>query len=128
MKEEKIGEFSLDSTGNDCYFLQNGFYCINGSWKQRGIGKLGSKEIKHLDTIKKDDKLFYSFKVNRVGRLRNSIITNQLKNIGKFQIYEKQINLNADRKRMWMGQLDGINDKSNGSVPLSFNHFTLNQI
>ena len=72
--------------------------------------------------------MYYSFKINRVGRLRNSIITNNITNIGKFQIYEKQINLNADRKRMWMGELDGINDKSNGSVPLSFNHFTLDQI
>ncbi len=128
VNSEKIGEFSTDATGDDCYFLQNGFYRINDSWKQRGIGKLGSKEIEHLDTIERDGKLFYSFKVNRVGRLRNSIITNNLANIGKFQIYEKQINLNADRKRMWMGQLDGINDKSNGSIPLSFNHFTLDQI
>ena len=128
VNSEKLGEFSLDGTGDDCYFLQNGFYRINGTWKQRGIGKLGSKEIEHLDTIQRDGKLFYSFKVNRVGRLRNSIITNNLSNIGKFQIYEKQINLNADRKRMWMGELDGINDKSNGSVPLSFNHFTLEQI
>ena len=128
VNSEKIGEFSMDATGNDCYFLQNGFYRINGSWKQRGIGKLGSKEIEHLDTIERDGKLFYSFKVNRVGRLRNSIITNNLANIGKFQIYEKQINLNADRKRMWMGELDGINEKSNRSIPLSFNHFTLDQI
>ena len=40
----------------------------------------------------------------------------------------KQINLNADRKRMWIGELDGINEKSNGSIPLSFNHFTKDQI
>ncbi len=40
----------------------------------------------------------------------------------------KQINLNADRKRMWIGELDGINEKSNGSIPLSFNHFRLDQI
>jgi hypothetical protein len=118
----------MDATGDDCYFLQNGFYRINDTWKQRGIGKLGSKEIEHIDTIQRDGKLFYSYKVNRVGRLRNSIITNNLANIGKFQIYEKQINLNADRKRMWMGQLDGFNDKSNGSIPLSFNRFRLDQI
>jgi hypothetical protein len=66
--------------------------------------------------------------IPELGRLRNSIITNNLTNIGKFQIYEKQINLNADKKRMWMGELDGINDKSNGSIPLSFNRFTLDQI
>jgi len=128
VNSQKLGEFSLDSTGDDCYFLQNGFYRLNDKWKQRGIGKLGSKEIEHLDTIQRDEKLFYSFKVNRVGRLRNSIITNQLNNIGKFKVFEKQINLNADRKRMWIGELDGINDKSNSSVPLSFNHFTLDQI
>jgi len=128
VNSEKLGEFSLDSMGNDCYFLQNGFYRINGMWKQRGIGKLGSKEIEHLDTIQRDGKLFYSFKINRVGRLRNSIITNNIANIGKFKVYEKQINLNADNKRMWLGELNGINDKSNGSVPLSFNHFTVDQI
>ena len=128
VNSQKLGEFSLDGTGNDCYYLQNGFYRLNDMWKQRGIGKLGSKEIEHLDTIVRDGKLFYSFKINRVGRLRYNIITNQINNIGKFKVYEKQINLNADRKRMWIGELEGINDKSNGSVPLSFNHFTLDQI
>jgi len=124
LRKEKLGEFSLDGEGDDCYFLQNGFYRINGVWKQRGIGKLGSKEIEHLDTIQRDGKLYYSFKINRVGRLRNSIISNKIGDIGKFKIYEKQVNLNADRKRMWMGELDGINNKSNKSIPLSFNHFT----
>jgi hypothetical protein len=128
LDSKELGKIKLDKWGNDTYFLSNGFHFINDKWKQHRIGKLGSKEIEHLDTIQRDGKLFYSFKVNRVGRLRNSIITNNLANIGKFQTYEKQINLNADRKRMWMGQLDGINEKSNGSIPLSFNHFTLDQI
>ncbi|MGY5152043.1 MAG: hypothetical protein ACW9XA_07225 [Candidatus Nitrosopumilus sp. bin_6a] len=56
------------------------------------------------------------------------IISNKIADIGKFQIYEKQVNLNADRKRMWFGQLDGIDQKLNKSVPLSFNHFLLEQI
>ena len=72
--------------------------------------------------------MYFSYKEIKVGRLRKSIISNKIDDIGKFAIKEKQINLNADSKRMWMGQLDGINDKSNGSIPLSFNHFTLDQI
>ena len=128
VNSDKIGEFSMDATGDDCYFLQNGFYRINKNWKKRGFGKIGVKQIEHLDTHERDGKLYFSYKEMRVGRLRKSIISNKIDDIGKFAIKEKQINLNADRKRMWMGQLEGINDKSNGSIPLSFNHFRLDQI
>ena len=128
VNSDKIGEFSMDATGDDCYFLQNGFYRINKNWKKRGFGKIGVKQIEHLDTHERDGKLYFSYKEMRVGRLRKSIISNKIDDIGKFAFKEKQINLNADRKRMWIGELDGINEKSNGSVPLSFNHFTKEQI
>jgi hypothetical protein len=94
---------TLEASGNDCYFLQNGFYRINDSWKNRGIGKYKGKEIEHLDTIQRDDNLFLIYEELRVGRLISSIVSKNLQNIGKFKIYEKQINLNVDRKRMWMG-------------------------
>lgn len=58
---DALGEFSFDGMGNDVYYLQNGFYRFNGMWKQRGLGKLGSKEIEHLETYEKDGKLFYKF-------------------------------------------------------------------
>ncbi len=96
--------------------------------KKRGIGRIGVKQIEHLDTHERDGKLYFSYKETRVGRLLSSIISNKIENIGKFTTKEREINLNADRKRMWMGQLDGINKKSNKSIPLSFNHFTLEQI
>src|SRR5690606_14524046 len=55
----KLGKFSFDGMADDTFFLQNGFYRFNGTWKQRGFGKLGSKEIEHLETFEKDDKLYY---------------------------------------------------------------------
>jgi len=57
----KCGAFSLDKSCDDTYYLQNGIYRINGKWKQRGLGHLGTKKIEHMDTIEKDGKLFYKF-------------------------------------------------------------------
>ena len=47
----KLGDFSLVDSASDVYYLQNGIYRFNGKWKQRGFGKLETKEIEHLDTI-----------------------------------------------------------------------------
>ena len=69
------------------------------------MGRLGTKEIEHLDTIEKDGRLFYKFKVLRVGQLRSSIIQNTIESIGKFSVIIREINLNADRKRFWLGSL-----------------------
>lgn len=125
----ELGEFSLDKSGDDTYYLQNGIYRINGKWKQRGLGHLGTKEIEHLDTIEKDGKLFYKFKVLRAGQLRSSIIQNNIENIGKFSVITREINLNADRKRIWLGGIKSIGEKiTNESVPISLNQFTNNRI
>ena len=111
--------------GNDVYYLQNGFYRFNGEWKQRGLGKLGSKEIEHLETYEKDGKLFYKFNVLRNSRLRSSIIQNKIQDIGKIRPIEREVNLNADRKRLWLGKISSIdNDSLNESVPLSLNYFS----
>jgi len=118
----KLGEFSFDGEGDDVYYLQNGFYRFNGTWKQRGLGKLGSKDIEHLDTYEKDGKLFYKFNVLRNSRLRSSIIQNKIQDIGKIRPIEREVNLNADRKRLWLGKILDINfKKMNDSVPLSMN-------
>ena len=82
---KELGEFSFDNQADDVFYLQNGFYRFNGTWKQRGLGKLGSKEIEHLETFEKDGKLFYKFNVLRNSGLRSSIIQNRYKTLGKIK-------------------------------------------
>jgi len=106
------------------FFLQNGFYRFNGKWKQRGLGRLGTREIEHLDTFEKEEKLFYKFKMKRPNRLRSSILSGNLSDIGKFTEKTREVNLNADKKRFWLESLTGINHKMNQSIPLSLNYFT----
>jgi len=125
----KLGEFSFDNEADDVFVLQNGINRFNGKWKQRGLGKLGSKEIEHLDTYQKNGKLICKFKVKRSGRLRSSILQGNISEIGKIKEYEREVNLNADRKRLWLDKINSINEKiMNESIPLSLNHFSKEQI
>jgi len=118
-----IGEFSFENEADDVFFLQNGFYRFNAKWKQRGLGKLGTKEIEHLNTFEKNGRLYYRFKILRSGRLRSSILQDSIRDIGKFKEYVREVNLNADRKRLWLSDLTAINHESNESVPISLNYF-----
>ncbi|MDF2426251.1 MAG: hypothetical protein OPY08_07505 [Nitrosopumilus sp.] len=103
--------------------MQNGIYRFNNSWKKRGIGKLGSRTIEHLDTVEKDGKLYQVMKVLRTNRLRSSILSGTVRNVGKFQTIERRVNLNADDKRMWFEDLLDVNDgKIINSMPLSMNY------
>ena len=124
-----LGEFSFEGESDDVFYLQNGFYRFNGVWKQRGLGKLGRNYIEHLDTFERDGKLFYQFKVNRNNRLLSSIISNKIKDIGKIVPITREVNLNADRKRLWLDTIQSIDQKYyNESMPISLNHFTREQI
>ena len=124
-----LGEFSFDNEADDVFVLQNGINRFNGKWKQRGLGKLGSKEIEHLDTYQKNGKLICKFKVKRSGRLRSSILQDSISEIGKIKEYEREVNLNADRKRLWLDKINSINEKiMNESIPLSLNHFSKYEI
>ncbi|MDE1769034.1 MAG: hypothetical protein KGI28_00590 [Thaumarchaeota archaeon] len=79
-----------------------------------------------MDTIEKDGKLYQVFNLTRVNRLRTSIISNSLEDIGKFSTVRRLVNLNADKKRMWFEDLKDINDgKMIDSLPISMNHFHL---
>ena len=62
INSNKLGEFSLDNTGNDVFYLQNGIYRFNSNWKRRGWGKLEGKDIEHLETIERNGRLFYKLK------------------------------------------------------------------
>ncbi|MGH9877174.1 MAG: DNA polymerase, partial [Nitrososphaerales archaeon] len=110
-------------------YLQNGIYRFNGKWKQRGFGKLESKDIEHLDTIQRNGRLYYKLRLLRGTRLRSSIIQNRLSEIGKIKPITREINLNADRKRFWLGTIRSIDDRvTNDSLPLSLNHFDMHEI
>ena len=119
-----LGVFKLENSANDVFVLQNGFYRFNGKWKQRGLGKLGSKEIEHLETIEKHGKLFYKMKVLRSKRLRSSILQDSIKDIGKIKPIVREVNLNADKKRFWLGEIESIDSGiMNESMPISMSYF-----
>ena len=124
-KSVRTGDFSLDKSASDVYYLQNGFYRFNGVWKLRGLGKLGRKEVEHVDTIERNGRLYYQYFVNRTKQLRSSIIQGQISEIGKIKPHERQVDLNADNKRFWLGELSAINHETNDSVPISLNHFEI---
>ena len=118
----RLGDFSFDNEADDVFVLQNRFYRFNGKWKQRGLGKLNGKEIEHLETFEKDGRLYYRFKVLRNNRLRSSIIQNGISKIGIIKEETRQINLNADRKRFWLGRIENLNNEiMNESMPLLLN-------
>jgi len=125
LNSKRLGDFSLDKQSNDVYYLQNGIYRFNESWKNRGLGNLGSKEIEHLDTYEKGGRLYRKFTINRVMQLRSSIIQNEISEIGKIKPHVREVDLNADNKRFWLGQLSKIDNYTNHSVPLSANHFQI---
>lgn len=125
----QLGKFSFEGSANDVFYLQNGFYRFNGKWKQRGFGKLSGKEIEHLETFQKQGRLYYKIKLLRNTRLRTSIIQDQISEIGKIKTVVKKINLNADRKRFWLGKIESIDQKSyNDSLPLSLSYFNKDEI
>jgi len=82
-----------------------------------------------LKTYEKNGRLYSKFKITRAGRLLSSIWQNAISDIGKFKVIEREVNLNADRKRFWLGRIESIDDKNmNKSMPLSLNHFKIEQI
>lgn len=126
---QKLGEFSFEKSASDVFYLQNGFYRFDGKWKQRGLGKLGSKEIEHIDTFEKNGKLLCQLEVKRNTRLRSSILQDNLSEIGKIKSITREINLNADRKRLWLGKIENIESKTiNDSMPISLNQFKKEEI
>ncbi|MDH5430327.1 MAG: hypothetical protein OEW78_00385 [Nitrosopumilus sp.] len=116
--------FAYENSGNDVYVLQNGIYRFNGKWKKRGFGKINGKDIEHLDTIEKDSNLYQIMKVTRVNRLRTAILSDSIDAIGKFKTVERLVNLNADRKRFWLGRIENMDDKViDESMALCINFF-----
>ena len=129
INSNRLGEFSFENSADDVFYLQNGFYRYNGKWKQRGLGRLGTRDIENPQTYEKDGKLIIKIKLLRSARLRSSILQNNISEIGKIKEYEREVNLNADRKRFWLGKLSSINTRNmNDSVPISLNYFMKDEI
>jgi len=62
--------------------------------------------------------------VNRNSRLRSSIIQDRVSDIGKIKPITREFNLNADRKRFWLGRIESMDDGiMNESMPLFLNYF-----
>ncbi len=59
------------------------------------------------------------------SRLRSSILQNKIADIGKIKTFEREVNLNADRKRFWLDNLTAINHETNDSVTISLNYFEI---
>lgn len=60
------------------------------------------------------------YKVTRPQRLKSAILQNLHENIGKFSEHEREFNLNADKKRLWLRTLKNLTEKTkNRSYPLS---------
>jgi len=120
---DELGKFSFEKYAKDVYYLQNGFYRFK-KWKLRGLGKLGRKEIEHVDTIERDGRLYYKYVVNRTKQLASAIIQNKFDEIGRIKEETREVNLNGDDKRFWIGRLVDINDgKMNNSMPLNPEYF-----
>jgi len=126
---KKLGEYSFDNYASDVFYLQNGIYRFNGKWKQRGLGRIQGKDVEHLETFEKNDRLYMKFRILRNTRLKLSILQDKISEIGKIKPVEREINLNADRKRFWLGRIESIESKTmNDSIPISLNHFQKEQI
>ena len=97
---------------------------MNGKWKLRGLGKLGKKEVEHVDTKEKDGRLYIEYTVKRTKQLASAIIQGKINEIGKIKIETREVNLNADQKRFWIESLKNVKDKiRNRSYPLNPQQF-----
>jgi len=62
-------------------------------------------------------------------RLRSSILFDDISEIGKIKTVERQVNLNADKKRFWIGRLTDVRKKeTNYSTSFSFPEFDPDKI
>ena len=56
------------------------------------------------DTIERDGRLYYKYVVNRTKQLASAIIQNKFDEIGRIKEETREVNLNGDDKRFWLGR------------------------
>jgi len=115
----KLGEWKFEKSANDTFVVQNGISRMNDQWKKRGIFTYKGKKFEQLDTKVIDGNIYMIYEENKPNTLKASINSGKVNQIGKFDVKERKIDLNADRKRYWSGQeLSSVNDRiKNVSVP-----------
>jgi len=98
--------------------------------KSRGIGQIGDYTILHKDTfVDSKGRIKYSFDKIRVGTIKRNILQGTLEKIGKFQTETKELNLNADRGRLWIGRITDVRKKeTNYSSPFMLPVFDYSKI
>jgi len=65
-------------------------------------------------------KIWYDLSKNTSKKITNTIIQNEISDIGKIKQETREVNLNGDDKRFWLGRLVDINDKKlNNSTSLN---------
>ena len=65
-------------------------------------------------------KIWYDLSKNTSKKITNTIIQNEISDIGRIKKETREVNLNGDDKRFWLGRLVDINDnKSNNSTSLN---------
>ena len=120
-----LGGMKLADSCKDLYSIQNGFRRSNGNWKLRGLGfdKEKNVAIEHVNTIETPDgRVVLVLERQRPQRLKSAILRGKIKEIGKFKMYKKEIDLNADRKRFWPERLTTVHSElCVGSMPLDIN-------
>ena len=65
-------------------------------------------------------KIWYDLSKNTSKKIASTIIQKQIDDIGRIKEETREVNLNGDDKRFWLGRLENINDgKMNNSMPLN---------
>lgn len=82
-------------------------------------GKRYTFEADSAKIILRDDKLVFRIENNRSIGIPQAIIQDDftIKDIGKFEVLEKFIDINGDSKRLWFDKLKTLND-TNESMPI----------
>ena len=83
MSLKKLGEFSFKEHANDISYIQTGIYRMNGEWKRRGLGKIKSMAIEHLETFSKDGRFYMKYVESRNTRLKTAIIQGRFQTLAK---------------------------------------------
>jgi DNA polymerase family B len=120
-----LGGIKLADHGKDLFTIQNGIKRLNGNWKLRGIGydKVSKVPVENTATRETDDgRVVMELKRLRPVRLKSAILRGRIRDVGKFQTFTREIDLNADRKRFWPKQITSVHsDLCVGSAPLDVN-------
>ena len=120
-----LGGIKLADHGRDLFTIQNGIKRLNGHWKLRGIGYDNVSKVPVENTATKetpDGRVVMELRRLRPVRLKSAILRGRIQDVGKFQTFTREIDLNADRKRFWPARITSVHsDLCVGSSPHDVN-------